>query len=137
MHCKYSWYICIQWTWVLCSVVITWQSNPPISQFNSPCNEFTSFWWMFVYNTCTQLQPKQSHVYNSLSYSGSMFTKLFRIRIKIRLKLNNLLLWTFFETYYNYLTIDCWYLIKYVLQSFFMKEKVNLRVATAMKNWAH
>ena len=25
-------------------------------------------------------------------------------------------LMTFFETYYNYLTIDCWYLIKYVLQ---------------------
>ena len=31
-------------------VVITRQSNPPISQFNSPCNEFTSFWSMFVYN---------------------------------------------------------------------------------------
>ena len=27
------------------------------------------------------------------------------------------LLWTFFETYNNYLTIDCWYLIKYVLQT--------------------
>jgi len=26
-------------------------------------------------------------------------------------------LWTFFKTYYNYLTIDCWYLIKYVLQT--------------------
>ena len=33
------------------SVVITGQSNPPISQFNSPCNDFTSFWSMFVYNT--------------------------------------------------------------------------------------
>jgi len=44
-----------------------------------------------------------------------VFTKLFRIRIKIRLKLKNLLLWTFFETYYNYLTIDWWYLIRYVL----------------------
>ena len=31
-------YMCIQWT----RVVITVQSNPPISQFNSPCNEFTS-----------------------------------------------------------------------------------------------
>jgi len=38
-----------------------------------------------------------------------VFTKLFRIRIKIRLKLNIVLLWTIFETYYNYLTIDCWY----------------------------
>jgi len=33
------------------SVVITRQSNPPISQFDSPCNEFTSFWSMFVYNS--------------------------------------------------------------------------------------
>jgi len=28
---------------VLYSVVITWQSNPLISRFNSPCNEFTVF----------------------------------------------------------------------------------------------
>ena len=28
-------YMCIQWTRVLCSVVITRQSNPPVSQFNS------------------------------------------------------------------------------------------------------
>ena len=34
-----------------------------------------------------------------------MFTKLF----KVRLKLKKLLLWTFFETYYNYLTID-WFI---------------------------
>ena len=48
---------------VLYSVVITRQSNPPISQFNSMCNEFTSVWSMFVYNTriacvpdpCTQM----------------------------------------------------------------------------------
>ena len=32
----------IQWTHVLYLVVITRQSNPPISQFNSLCNEFTS-----------------------------------------------------------------------------------------------
>ena len=35
-------YICIQWTCVLYSIVITLHSNPPISQFNSPCNEFMS-----------------------------------------------------------------------------------------------
>ena len=73
-----------------------------------------------------------------------MFTKL--IRIKIRLKLKNLLLWTFFKTYYmyNYLTIDCLYFIKYVLQtrllgilSFIMKEKVNFIVATIMEILAH
>jgi len=69
-----------------------------------------------------------------------VFTKLFRIRIKIRPKLNILLLSTFFETYYNYLTIDCQYLIKYVFkqdfwefEAFIMKEKVNFIVATAMK----
>ena len=71
---------------------------------------------------------------------GPVFTKLFRIRIKIRLNLKNLLLWIVFKTYHNYLTIDCLYLIKYVLQtrllgilSFFMKEKVNLIVATVME----
>jgi len=55
-----------------------------------------------------------------------VFTKLFRIRLKLKI----ILLWTFFETYYNYLTIDWWYLIKYVLQirilgilSIFMKRK--------------
>jgi len=26
------------------------QSNPPISKFNRPCNEFTSVWWMFPCN---------------------------------------------------------------------------------------
>jgi len=40
----------IEWTRVIYSLVITRQSNPPISQFNSPCNEFTSFWSMFLYN---------------------------------------------------------------------------------------
>jgi len=40
----------IQWTRVLYSIVITRQSIPPISQFNSLCNELTSFWSMFVYN---------------------------------------------------------------------------------------
>ena len=34
-------YMCIQWTQDLYSVVITQQSNPPISQFNSLYNEFT------------------------------------------------------------------------------------------------
>jgi len=43
--------MCLQWTRVLYSVVITGHSNPPISQFNSPCKEFMSDWSMFVYNT--------------------------------------------------------------------------------------
>ena len=43
--------MCIHWTRVLYSVVITRQSNPPISQFNRLCNEFMSVWSIFVYNT--------------------------------------------------------------------------------------
>ena len=73
------------------------------------------------------------------SSSGPVFRKLFRNRIKIRLKLNILLLLIVFKAYRNYLTIDCMYLIKYVLQtrllgilSFFIKEKVNLIVTTVM-----
>jgi len=46
--------MCIQWTQDKYSFVIhnyvTEQSNPPISQFNSPCNGFTSVWSMFEYN---------------------------------------------------------------------------------------
>jgi len=41
------------------------------------------------------------------SYTGPVFTKLFRIRIKIRLQLKILLLWTFKPTIIL-LTIDCW-----------------------------
>ena len=48
-------YMCIQWTRVLYAVVITRQSNPPISQVNSPCNEFTSVWSMCVYNNNNSL----------------------------------------------------------------------------------
>ena len=65
------------------------------------------------------------------SNSGPVFTKLFRIRIKIRLKLKILFLCTFFETYYNYLNIDCCYLIIYIRQTrllrilSFLKEKLN------------
>ena len=77
--------------------------------------------------------PAQFILHNSV-YPGHVFTKLFRIRIKIRP-----LLCTFFETYYDYLT-DCWYLIIYILQtrllgilSFFVIEKVNFIVATAMQ----
>jgi len=39
--------MCIQWTCVLYSVVITRQSNPSISQFNSPRNEFMSIGLMY------------------------------------------------------------------------------------------
>jgi len=42
--------MCIQWTRVLYSVVITRPPYPPISQFSRPCNEFTSVWSMFPCN---------------------------------------------------------------------------------------
>ena len=48
------------------------------------------------------------HINTRLTYSS----KLFRIKIKIRLKLKYLLLWIVFKTYHTYLTIDCLYLIK-------------------------
>jgi len=35
---------------VFYTVVITRQSNPPISTFSSLCNEFTSVWSIFVYS---------------------------------------------------------------------------------------
>jgi len=48
-------YMCIQWTRVLYSVVITWQSKSPISQFNSLCNDFTTVW---LYNViCLYTMP--------------------------------------------------------------------------------
>ena len=50
MHCKIGETCVYNWTRVLYSVVITRQSNPLISQFNSLGNEFTSFWSMFIYN---------------------------------------------------------------------------------------
>jgi len=64
-----------------------------------------------------------------------VFTKLFRIRIKIRLKLKNLLLQSFLKTYYNYLTIGCWYLIKYVhvFQTRLFGILSFFKVATVMK----
>jgi len=40
----------MHWAHVPYYFVIT-QPIPPISQFNSPRNEFTSVWLMFVYNT--------------------------------------------------------------------------------------
>jgi len=71
--------MCIQWTRVLYSVVLTRQSNPPISQFNSPCNEFTGVWSMFVYsNSNSELYTaiiNISHVINtSWKNRGSVFS---------------------------------------------------------------
>ena len=55
IHCEQMHYKvgvpCIQWTWDLCSVVITRKANPPISTFSRSCNEFTSVWSMVQYNT--------------------------------------------------------------------------------------
>jgi len=50
--------MCIQCTRELCSVVITRQSTPPISQFNSPYKETTSFLSIFVNNICFPIVKK-------------------------------------------------------------------------------
>ena len=44
--------MCIQRTWVIYSVVVTRQSSPSI--VSRPCNELTSVWSMFPYNTVLQ-----------------------------------------------------------------------------------
>ena len=66
MHCKLAirYYTCIQWARVLYSVAITRQPNPPISQFNSPCNEFTSVWSMFPYNKTYFYKQTRQFKYN-------------------------------------------------------------------------
>ena len=48
MHCKIG-VTCVYNGHRFCTL-ITRQSNPPISQFISLCNEFTSFWSIFLYN---------------------------------------------------------------------------------------
>jgi len=54
--------MCIQWTRVLYSVVLTRQSNPPISQFSRRSNGFTSVWSIFPCNTihihCTTIEQR-------------------------------------------------------------------------------
>ena len=98
-------------------------------------------WWAHIFITVATIKFTFSFI-KKLTIPRSLVwsTKLSRIRLKLKI----LLLWTFFKTYYNYLTIDWWYLINFVLQtrllgilSFFMKEKVNFIVATVMKMWAH
>ena len=73
---------------------------------------------------CCVSLVRQSYTFNKCRYRRLLdlaprVTKLFRIRIKIRLTLKILLLWTF-RTCYTYLTIDCWYLLKYVPQTRFL-----------------
>jgi len=51
--------MCIYWARDIYFVVITQQSNPPISQFDSLCNEFTSDWSMFVYKTSVHFYVKK------------------------------------------------------------------------------
>jgi len=66
--------MCIQWTCVLYSVVITRQSNPPISQFRRPCNEFTSVWPVFTYNTHTNIQVRPFHVLDYFILKGGFIS---------------------------------------------------------------
>ena len=80
--------MCIQWTRVLYSAVITRQSNPPIQQFNSLCNEFMSVRSMFVcyvmlcyvYNMLVKRwnYRSSSRVWIKLRSSSRVWIKLFR-----------------------------------------------------------
>ena len=67
--------MCIQWTCVLYSVVITGQCNPPISKYSNPCNEFKSVWSMsskFVNPICLQkkIQTLDLEMKTLLGYSS-------------------------------------------------------------------
>ena len=62
-------YMCIQWTRVLYSGVLTRHSNPSISKFSRPCNEFTSVWSLFVYNTMNVSFVSQPILYVNLQSS--------------------------------------------------------------------
>jgi len=68
----------------------------------------------------TQIKFNITLPFRCLVLMVPVFTKLFRIRIKIRLKLNILILWAFSETYLKYLTSDFWCLINDVLQTRFL-----------------
>jgi len=72
--------MCIQWTRVLYSVVITWQSTPPISQFNNPCNEFTSVWWVCVYNN---KNIKLCNVLSNTIKSRGSYSKLWNFILQL------------------------------------------------------
>ena len=68
----------IQWTGVLYSVVLTRQSTPPISQCNSPYNEFTSVWSKCVYNSniTTKLKANFKRVINIVYLPWKTLTQL-------------------------------------------------------------
>ena len=72
-------YIRIQWTCVLNSVVLTRQSNPPISQFISLWNEFSSVWSMILCNTDSHLSKHLFTWEQSVSISGSCTSTLFTV----------------------------------------------------------
>ena len=88
--------MCIQWTHVIFSVVIIWQSNAPISQFNSLCNEFTSVWSMFVYNNKSVIAVWR-RCCRYVGKNGLRCCFPFRTCIEITLKLDGLLIrhWLF------------------------------------------
>ena len=79
--------------------------------------------------------------------SGPVLTKVYQNQDQDQAEVKKYFTMHFVKPYYNYstidcwyLTIDCWHLIKYVLQtrhfvilSFLMKEKVIFIVATVMK----
>ena len=62
---------------------VTWQSNPPSSQFNGLCNEFMSVWSMFVYNTSIQIAVRMQWLVvnkHNIVFSDSLQTS-FKVKI--------------------------------------------------------
>ena len=72
LHCKIG--VACVYSGHVFSNVITWQYNPPISQFNSPCNEFASVRSIFVY-TIYPVSRWQLH--------GHQFLPILRCRNKL------------------------------------------------------
>ena len=48
---------------------------------------------------------------------NAMFHKAFHVEDQDQVQVKVILLWIFIQTFYTYLTIDCWYPIKHVLQT--------------------
>ena len=114
----------------------SWRKYHNIASVLYTRNKYMGYRLYYICNGLIQIYLKgpfiiyvhRYYVINQVVTPGPVFTKLFRNRIKIRLKLKILLLRTFLKTCNNYWTIDCWYLIKYVLQtrllgSFFYERK--------------
>ena len=81
-HLQERYYITLRfWYYVLCIMIFLSFEQPTLWTLTLVCG-YSLRWWLTVLFSWTP---------------GPVFTKLFRVRIKIRLKLKNLILWTFLK----------------------------------------